>query len=550
MRNPICPNKKARYPMPQASKTDGRTYAASTRTGADGLNRAKLYQLVLFPFNNGATNVYYVLLMNYIAYYAEGVLGLLLAFATTMVTVTRALDAFIDPVVGMLIDRTQTRFGKFRPFMVLGNLVMIVSSLCLFYGTRLIPADNVAVRYVGYTFFYILLMVGYSIQTSCTRAGQTCLTNDPKQRPTFTLFNTIASLVGMGVTMAVASLVGGVVGFRTEQFFNIVIPLVICLSAALTALAVIGIAGKDRPEFWGLGTGADAPELKVRDYVRIFRENHELKRLIVAASGTKFAFAVATNTSVGILLYSCMMGNYNGLYLPMYVLGYAFSAPFFLGGLKLSQKQGQKKTLVTFTSLALVLYLGVCALLMLWQPGNPALTLSIFSTEGGLHLTLNAYTIVFIVIYGLGYGAYYSTADMAIPMIADVSDYEMFRSGSYAPGVIGTLFSFVDKLVSSLSTTVVGIALLAVGLSHLPDTTTAYVPGMKGLTIVLFCIIPMVAWVLTLVAMKGYTLTGKRMEEIQAVNGARKAAIEAGMPVEEAMERWKDAQDLEDGAKA
>ena len=96
----------------------------------------------------------------------------------------------------------------------------------------------------------------------------------------------------------------------------------------------------------------------------------------------------------------------------------------------------------------------------------------------------------------------------------------------------------------------VGIALLAVGLSHLPDTTTAYVPGMKGLTIVLFCIIPMVAWVLTLVAMKGYTLTGKRMEEIQAVNGARKAAIEAGMPVEEAMERWKDAQDLEDGAKA
>ena len=67
---------------------------------------------------------------------------------------------------------------------------------------------------------------------------------------------------------------------------------------------------------------------------------------------------------------------------------------------------------------------------------------------------------------------------------------------------------------------------------------------------VLFCIIPMIAWVLTLVAMKGYTLTGKRMEEIQAVNGARKAAIEAGMPVEEAMERWKDAQDLEDAAKA
>ena len=195
------------------------------------LNQAKMYQLVLFPFNNGATNVYYVLLMNYIAYYANGVLGLMLAFATTMVTVTRALDAFIDPVVGMLIDRTETKFGKFRPFMVLGNVVMIVSSLLLFYGTRLIPEDATAVKYVAYTVFYILLMAGYSIQTSCTRSGQTCLTNDPKQRPTFTLFNTIASLVGMGVTMAVASIVGGNVGFGTEAFFNFLIPLVIVLSA-------------------------------------------------------------------------------------------------------------------------------------------------------------------------------------------------------------------------------------------------------------------------------------------------------------------------------
>ena len=304
------------------------TEAATAPTGEgtkdSALNRAKKYQLVLFPFNNGATNVYYVLLMNYIAYYANGVLGLVLAFATTMVTVTRALDAFIDPVVGMLIDRTETKFGKFRPFMVLGNAVMIVSSLLLFYGTRLIPEDATAVKYVAYTVFYILLMVGYSIQTSCTRSGQTCLTNDPKQRPTFTLFNTIASLVGMGVTMAVASIVGGNVGFGTEAFFNFLIPLVIVLSAALTALAVIGIAGKDKKEYWGLGgasEGAEGSKLSIKDYVQIFKSNKELQRLMVAASGTKFAFAVATNTSVGVLLYSCMMGNYNGLYLPMYVMG-------------------------------------------------------------------------------------------------------------------------------------------------------------------------------------------------------------------------------------
>ncbi len=524
-----------------ADKSQAQGEKEASAGAASGLNQAKLYQLVLFPFNNGATNVYYVLLMNYIAYYANGVLGLVLAFATTMVTVTRALDAFIDPIVGMMIDRTETKFGKFRPFMVLGNVVMIVSSLLLFYGTRLIPADATAVKYVLYTVFYILLMVGYSIQTSCTRSGQTCLTNDPKQRPTFTLFNTIASLVGMGVTMAVASIVGGNVGFGTEAFFNFLIPLVIILSAALTALAVIGIAGKDKKEYWGLGGKSEDEEskLSIKDYVQIFKSNKELQRLMVAASGTKFAFAVATNTSVGILLYSCMMGNYNGLYLPMYVIGYVFSAPFFIGGLKVSQKYGQKKTLVSFTSLALLLYLGVVVLLAMWDPNNAAMNLTIFSTEGGFHLTLNPYTVIFIVLYGLGYGAYYSTADMAIPMIADCSDYEMYRSGNYAPGVIGTLFSFVDKLVSSLSTTVVGIALLAVGLTELPDTTTAYASGMNWLTIVLFCVIPMIAWVLTLVAMKGYTLTGERMKEIQAVNACRKDAIAEGMAVDEALAKWQ-----------
>ena len=43
-------------------------------TTAQGMNRAKLYQLVLFPMNNGATNVYYILTLNFIAYYANGVL--------------------------------------------------------------------------------------------------------------------------------------------------------------------------------------------------------------------------------------------------------------------------------------------------------------------------------------------------------------------------------------------------------------------------------------------------------------------------------------------
>ena len=45
--------------------------------------------------------------------------------------------------------------------------------------------------------------------------------------------------------------------------------------------------------------------------------------------------------------------------------------------------------------------------------------------------------------------------------------------------------------------------------------------------------------------MKGYTLTGPRMKEIQAINAARKEEIANGMSIEEAMEKWQTVEDIE-----
>ena len=58
---------------------------------------------------------------------------------------------------------------------------------------------------------------------------------------------------------------------------------------------------------------------------------------------------------------------------------------------------------------------------------------------------------------------------------------------------------------------------------------------MNIVVIVLFCVIPMCAWALTLWSMKGYELDGERVKTIQAVNAARKEAVAKGMSLEEAM---------------
>lgn len=505
------------------------------------LNRAKPYQLILFPFNNGATNVYYILTSSYIAYYG-GVLGLLVVFASTMVTVMRLFDAVTDPIIGALIDKTNGKFGKFRPFMLLGNVIMAVSSILLYFCTQLVPSSTMWLRYVLYVLFYAIYVIGYTFQTSVTRSGQTVLTNDPKQRPMFTAFNLVASMVGMGAIQFLAPIMRSKVGdYTTQSFFNALIPMAIIISFILTILAMIGIWEKDRPEYFGLG-GKVQQKVKIREYVALVVANKPLQRLMVAGAGCKLALAIATNTAVLCMLYGGMMGNYDGLYLPMMILGYAFSVPFFLLTIRTSQKYGQKKSLTRYVGVALVMYAGVLVLMLLWKEGNPAFNLSLLS-DG--HLSVNLYTVLFIIFFGVGYGAYYATADMPIPMVADCSDYETYRSGKYVPGIIGTLFSLVDKLVSSLSSTVVGFAAAAIGFTAaLPGGDDPFRPGMNWAVILLFCVIPMVAWAATLLAMKGYTLTGPRMKEIQAVNACRKEAIGKGMSLEEAMEKWKTMEDL------
>lgn len=510
-------------------------------TGVTGVNRAKPYQLVLFPLNNGATNVYYVLVLSYIATFGANVLTLGTMFASVMVTAMRLCDAVTDPIIGALMDRTNGRFGKFRPFMLIGNLIMAVSILVLYCITPAIPDTMMWARYAAFVGLYFIWVIGYTFQTSCTRSGQTVLTNDPGQRPLFTIFNTVGSLVGMGAMQFFAPILASHYegGYSSAQFFRTLAPVGIMISILLTILAMIGIWEKDQTKYFGIG-GAKAAKMKMSEYIRIIKNNVPMQRLMVAGAGCKLALSIATNTTVLCMLYGCMMGNYDGLYLPMMVLGYVFSVPFFILTVRTSQKQGQKASLMRYVRVALICYVGVLALLLLWGRSD-AFRLSIMNDHGP---AINLYTILFIMFFGVGYGAYYATADMPIPMVADCSDYETYRSGNYIPGIMGTLFSLVDKLVSSLSATVVGIAVGLIGLDILPTQYSPYTPGMNYVVIVLFCIIPMAAWAATLIAMKGYELTGPRMKEIQAINACRRDAVAKGMTVQEAMERYQTVEQL------
>lgn len=94
-------------------------------------------------------------------------------------------DGFTDPIIGWLIDHTNGRFGKFRPFLVVGNALLALSMILLYKTTHLVPE---ALQIPYFIVVYALYIIGYTVQGTVTTSAQTLLTNDPKQRPIYGFF--------------------------------------------------------------------------------------------------------------------------------------------------------------------------------------------------------------------------------------------------------------------------------------------------------------------------------------------------------------------------
>lgn len=563
-----------------------------------GQNKAKGWQIALFPFNNAATNVYFAF-YSYFTYFAlmyltgstsaaiggafvsAGLVLLVSNFNAIFAPLMRIFDGITDPILGGIMDRAHTKIGKFRPFMIIGNVLLAISLLLMMIIFRGLPDSVAWLRWVVYIVSYVVYVIGYTCQCACTKAGQTCLTNDPKQRSQFVIWN----MVGMiGSIVLVNVMAGGVLtneaicpkgiiysldplgnkipvldAFGNTQpdtvlgepilykyvrgaaygpaFYNIMVPFVIVVSAIYTVMAVAAISSKDKPEYWGIA----AEPAGIKDYAGILKGNKELRWLVISSGLNKLASTVATSGTVAFLLYGCLMGDYNGLFIPFYALCFVFMGIFFLWGSSTAGKKGQKRAVAQFTLFAFIFYIGVLILLIIYDHDNPATWLSLFSTDGGFHITINVYTVLFIIFYGCGYGAFNCCDNLTIPMVADCTDYETYRSGKYVPGIMGTVFSLVDKVISSLQTLLLTLFIVNINsnVDALPAEGTAYADGMQLSAIICFCLLPMAAWLVTLFCMSRYGLSGKKLREIQAVNAVRKAAVEGGMSMEQAMQTWQ-----------
>lgn len=499
-------------------------YSAGHYDGPNGIHGVPVWRIAGFSLNNAATNMYFML-MSQVSYYLNGFLGVGVLLAGSFMLVIRIWDGAVDPFIGMLVDKTNGRFGKNRPFMVVGNIVLLVTSFIMFHVSHLLPG------FLKLPFFAVLCAVyyiGYSFQCTITKAAQTCLTNDPKQRPLFSIFDGImVSVVTAGVSILISGYLVPKYGKMSSLgLFNELWLIVAITSVIFTVIAVISIAPKDNSRYFGIST-QNTQKVRFRDYIDVLTHNRALQMLVLAASTDKLGGTARTSTAT-IIMFGIVAGNYA---LSGIISGYTTVFNFLfmlLGAGVIATKLGQRKAMLVGSIGGL---LGCIACVLLWTLGDPT-TISL--PGDGRFVSFNFISLALLVITIIATGFANIASVIVVPMTADVADYETYRSGRYVPGMIGTLFSFVDQIISAFGPLVASVALFIIGYREkMPDVDTPYTPQLFVVGLILYYGMIMLGLVCNLIAMKFYPLTKEKMAEIQSEISRIKAEA-AGAPAENA----------------
>ena len=517
----------------------------------NGIHRAKMWEIMMYALNNTSTNTY-MMVVGYISYFLIGIVGLASVLAGSIVTIMRIWDGVTDPFVGMMVDKTNGKFGKNRPFIVIGQIIMFVTTFVMF---NFIPKMGTGVRFVAFIIIYMVYILGYTCQCVVTKSAQTCLTNDPKQRPIFAMCDTVYNIILMNIVIPVivtdslvpkftltaennaaeiASLVaqnpalagiveksgGSLSAFYNPGLFTTMQLMFGGLSAVFAVCAIIALWRKDNSKYFGLGT---AQKVGVKDYVDTLAHNRAIQMLVVSASTDKLFMSTMSNSTVMICLFGIIFGNYAAFSSYSQITSIPIALISILLMNKIARQMGQKASMMTGTYGGIIGSIIITLFLVFVNPKGdatkfalPAFRIIRPDTWGTLFNGWTATGLIFILLIIAWRGVQALSSSIVITMTADCADYEVYRTGKYVPGLMGTLFSFVDKLVSSFAPMVAGIMFSMCGFTdHNPVMGDPVTPGLRmGVVFCAYGMI-MIGLVCNLIAMKFYPLTKEKMAEIQ-----------------------------------
>ena len=418
-------------------------------------HRLPFSEKLAYSFGDFASSMFWKLFSMFLLFFYTDVFGISAAAVGTMFLVTRIWDALNDPMMGLIADRTQTRWGKFRPYLLFVAVPFAIIGVLTFTVPDLDASGKLIYAYITYT----LMMMVYTAVNVPYASLMGVMTSNPDERTSLASFRFIGAFSGGLFVTATANYLVDYFGKggNTAAGYQYTIAVYAVLAALFFVLTFAGTKerlkpapeqqsslredlkdiAKNRPWFIMLGAAISVLIFNsLRDGAILFYFKYYIKDQTVSILGESYNF-----TQAG------MASAYMSIWLGTNIIGVLLAKP-------ISARIGKKKTFLLSVLLSAILSFALFFL----QPH-----------QIGLIFALN-------VLIGIAAGI---VLPLIWSMYADIADYSEWKTGRRATGLIFSSSSMSQKFGWTLGGALTGWLLAGFGFEANMEQSAESLLGIR-----------------------------------------------------------------------
>lgn len=456
--------------------------------------KKKLSGIEKFAYGIGAVgkDMVYMLSASYILYYYQDIMGVSAWAMGVILLVARVFDAFNDPIMGVIVAKTKTRWGKFRPWLLIGTLTNAVILYLMFSAPTSFNAGGL-VAYAAVT--YILWGVTYTMMDIPYWSMVPAFTESGKERENLSALARSCAGVGSAVitiitVMCVSGLgkwLGGANDGEVERLgFQAFAAIVAVLFVIFTVITCVCIKEK---------SSVDMQTASVKDMFRALIQNDQAMTMVAAIVLINTALYITSNLLIYFFKYDFSGAGWKADYTLFNTFGGAFQilAMMILFPLLRKFMSTIKIFYVSFT-------MAFCGYLIL-----------LFLMTGGVTNVYFLLVPAFLIMSAFGMLNVIVTV-----FLANTVDYGELKNKRRDESVIFSMQTFVVKLASGISALVASLVLTVCQISS-DETVEATVSGSAriGLRMSMTIIPIFVLIIAVIIFRRHYILTDEKLNEIK-----------------------------------
>jgi glycoside/pentoside/hexuronide:cation symporter, GPH family len=439
-------------------------------------SKIKLQEKIGYGFGDAASSMFWKLFSMYLMFFYTDIFGISAAVVGTMFLITRIWDAVFDPVVGMIADRTETRWGKFRPFLLFGAIPFGLAGILTFTSPSFSESGKIVYAYITYS----VMMMVYSFVNVPYASLLGVMSSDGKERTTLSSFRMIFAFIGSIIALALlnplVNLFGGNVAGQEHKAWQLAVAVFAVLAVILFWLTFSWTHERIQP--------IKKEKTKLSTDLKDLFENRPWWILLGSGIAALIFNSIRDGAAIYYFKYFIQDQKLTSLYL---VLGQAFNIVGILLITPLANKIGKK---------AAYLYAMVIA--------------AVFSIAFYWLGKDNIYLIfAFQCIISACAGSIFP---LLWSMYADIADYSEWKTGRRATGLVFSSSSMSQKFGWTLGGALTGWLLAFYGYKANVVQSTDVQTGIR----MMLSIFPAIGTFLSIFFISIYPLNEKKMKEIGA----------------------------------